>query len=82
MKKKMKHFLLETKSGKWLMKSLAFLNTVEGIVHLVVAGIGAWGLIDINAYDIRAWTPVVENFVFGIFSVFTGYALGSAGHHH
>lgn len=74
MKKKMKHFLLETKSGKWLMKSLAFLNTVEGI--------GAWGLIDINAYDIRAWTPVVENFVFGIFSVFTGYALGSAGHHH
>lgn len=82
MKKKLKHFFLETKTGKWIMKSLAVLNTLEGVIHLIVAVVGAWGLIDIEAYDIRAWTPVVENFIFGIFSILTGYALGSTGHHH
>lgn len=82
MKKALKHFFLETKLGKYIMKSLAFLNTVEGIVHLIVAGIGAWGLIDIGAYDFRAWLPVWENFVFGGFSILTGWALGISHHHH
>ncbi|QOV08317.1 hypothetical protein Kirov_118 [Bacillus phage Kirov] len=82
MKKYLKHFFLETKTGKYIMKSLSWLNTLEGVIHLIVAGIGAWGLIDISAYDIRAWTPVVENFVFGIFSILTGWALGIDHHHH
>lgn len=82
MKKVLKHFFLETKTGKFLMKSLALLNTVEGIIHLIVAVIGAWGLIDTHTYDIRTWTPVVENFIFGFFSILTGYALGVSHHHH
>jgi len=82
MKKYLKHFFLETKTGKYIMKSLSWLNTLEGVIHLIVAGIGAWGLVDINAYDIRAWTPVVENFIFGIFSILTGWALGIDHHHH
>jgi len=82
MKKYLKHFFLETKTGKYIMKSLSWLNTLEGVIHLIVAGIGAWGLVDINAYDIRAWTPVVENFIFGIFSILTGWALGIDHHNH
>lgn len=82
MKSKLKYFFLETKLGKLFMKSLAILNTAEGIIHLIVAAIGAWGLIDIGVWDVRAWLPVVENFIFGIFSILTGWALGTVGHHH
>jgi hypothetical protein len=81
-KKAIKHFFLKTAVGKFIMKSLALLNTVEGIIHLIVAGVGAWGLLDIGTSDIRAWTPVVENFIFGGFSILTGWALGISHHHH
>jgi len=40
MKEKAKHFFTKTKFGKWLMKSMALLNSVEGIVHLLVATVG------------------------------------------
>lgn len=74
-------FLIETKVGKYIIKSLAILNTVEGIIHLIVSFVGAWGLIDIHTYDIRVWTPVAENFVFGLFSIFTGWILGKTYKH-
>ena len=77
-----KYFFIETKFGIWLMASMALLNAVEGIVHLIVAGIGAWGGIDTSVTDIRVWLPIIENFVLGIFSLLTGWALGIKHHEH
>lgn len=81
-KQKVGHFFLNTRLGKGFMKSIAWLNTAEGIIHIVVAIVGAWGLIDTSTFDIRTWTPVIENAVFGIFSILTGWALGATHHHH
>lgn len=88
-KKLAKKFFVETKLGIWLMASMAVLNAVEGIVHLIVALIGAWGAVDISVIDARVWLPIVENFILGIFSLLTGWCLGlqhshhhEGGHHH
>jgi len=59
----------------WFVKFLGILNTIEGISHLVVTAIGLWGCISLNVYDPRILTPVVENFVFGIFSIATGLVM-------
>ena len=64
------------------MKSLAVLNTAEGIIHLIVALIGVWGVIALGQSNIGVWTPIIENFIFGIFSILTGWALSEMGHHH
>lgn len=77
-----KHFFIETKFGIWLMASMAVLNAIEGVIHLIVALIGTWGGIDTGVSDIRVWLPIVENFVLGIFSLLTGWALGIKHHHH
>lgn len=77
-----KYFFIETKFGIWLMASMAMLNAVEGIVHLVVAVIGTWGAVDTNVVDFRVWLPIVENFVLGLFSLLTGWALGIKHEHH
>lgn len=77
-----KYFFIETKLGIWLMASMAVLNAVEGIVHLVVAIIGSWGAVDTSVSDIRVWLPIVENFILGIFSLLTGWALGIKHDHH
>lgn len=66
---------------KWLVKGLAILNTLEGIIHIGVALIGFWGIIDTGTKDWRIWIPPLENFIFGLFSVLTGYVLG-VGHHY
>jgi len=82
-----RYFFIETKFGIWLMKSMALLNAVEGIIHLVVAGIGTWGVVDESVIDLRIWLPIIENIVLGAFSLLTGWALGIKhdhhhGHHH
>lgn len=77
-----KWFFIETRFGIWMMASMALLNAIEGIIHLVVAIIGMWGAIDINVYDIRIWLPIVENFVLGLFSLLTGWCLGLTHSHH
>lgn len=82
MKKLVKKFLLNTKAGKLFMRSLAVLNTAEGIIHLIVALIGVWGVIALGDSNIGVWTPIIENFIFGIFSILTGWALGMTHHHH
>ena len=76
------YFFIETRAGIYIMTSLAFLNTIEGIVHLIVSGVGSWGLIDTSTYDWRTWIPVIENFIFGAFSILTGWALGVKHEHH
>ena len=76
-----RYFFIDTKIGIWLMASMAMLNAVEGIIHLIVALIGSWGSIDTHVVDVRVWLPIVENFVLGIFSLLTGWALG-INHHH
>lgn len=80
-KKIAKYFFIETKIGIWLFASMGILNSVEGIVHLVVALIGSWGAIDTNVIDGRVWLPIFENFVLGIFSLLTGWALGIKHEH-
>jgi len=75
-------FFIETKLGIWFMASMAVLNAVEGVVHLVVALIGSWGVIDTQVYDIRILLPILENFVLGVFSLLTGWALTAHHHHH
>lgn len=81
-KKLAKKFFIETKFGIWLMTSMAMLNAVEGIIHLVVALIGGYGAVDISVYDFRVWMPIIENFILGIFSILTGWALGMKHDHH
>lgn len=81
-KKMAKYFFTGTRIGIWLMASMALLNAVEGIVHLVVALIGTWGAVDTNVTDIRVWLPIVENLVLGVFSLLTGWALGIKHDHH
>lgn len=41
-KKTARYFFVETKIGIWLMASMAILNAIEGIIHLVVVIIGMW----------------------------------------
>ena len=82
MKKLVKNFLLNTKAGKLFMRSLAVLNTAEGVIHLVVAFIGVWGVIALGDSNIGVWTPIIENFIFGEFSILTGWALEMTHHHH
>jgi hypothetical protein len=81
-KKLAKYFFIETKIGIWLMASMALLNAVEGIVHLIVAVIGTWGAVDTSVADARVWLPIVENFILGAFSLLTGWALGIKHDHH
>lgn len=76
------YFFIETKLGIWLMASMATLNAIEGIVHLVVAGIGTWGMFAERVMDIRIWLPIVENIILGGFSLLTGWALGIKHEHH
>ena len=59
----------------WVRESVALLNWVEGITHLIVSGIGLWGCIAIKVFDIRVMTPIVENFIFGAFSILTGIVM-------
>lgn len=82
MKKVLKRFFLHTKLGKLIIKSLALLNTMEGIIHLAVAFVSIWGLIDTRIYDIRIWAAPLENLFFGLISLLTGYVLGMKHHHH
>lgn len=77
-----KKFFVETKIGIWLMASMAVLNMFEGLIHLVVAVIGSWGVIDVAVFDFRVLLPIIENFVLGIFSLLTGWALGIKHDHH
>jgi hypothetical protein len=70
------------KLGKLFVKFLAVINTFEGIIHIVVAAIGLWGIIDTWTWDWRLLAPVVENFVFGLLSVATGIVLGKGILHH
>ena len=35
----------------WFVKFLAIINTFEGIIHLIVAGIGLWGIIAEGVWD-------------------------------
>lgn len=77
-----KYFFIETKLGIWIMSALALFNSIEGIVHLITAIVGMWGGIDTNVTDIRVWFPIAENFLTGILSLITAWALGIKNHHH
>jgi hypothetical protein len=73
------------KLGKLFIRFLAVINAAEGIIHLIVAAIGLWGIIAIGTWDWRLLSPVIENFVFGVLSIATGIVLGKGilhGHHH
>lgn len=85
MKKALKRFFLETKAGKWLVASMAVLNSIEGIIHLGVAGIGTagvfkmWGLstfskmLFLEGADtaLTAWAVMLPNIENLIFGVFS-----------
>jgi len=64
-----------TKYEKLVIKPLAFLNSVEGTVHLIVAMIGLWGCVAIKVFDIRVMAPIIENIIFGFFSILTGVVM-------
>jgi hypothetical protein len=67
---------------KALISLLALFNTFEGVIHIVVAVVGLWGIFDTGTYDWRLFVAPVENLVFGLFSVTTGYLLKEMGLHH
>jgi hypothetical protein len=70
------------KIGELFIKFLAAINALEGILHLVFAAIGIWGLFVTNDWDWRLVAPVCENLVFGVLSVATGIVLGKGVLHH
>lgn len=72
----------DTKVGKWILKSMAVLNTLEGVIHLVVAVIGIWGIVATGVSDFRIMLPVIENIILGGLSLLTGWALGLKHNHH
>jgi len=63
---------------KIFIKLLAFFNMAEGFIHLVVALVSIWGIIDESAWDIRILTAPLSDLLFGIFSIFTGYYLNES----
>lgn len=73
---------MKNKIVNWFVKGLALFNAAEGIIHLIVAFIGLWGCFATGVWDWRVLSPIVENFIFGIFSLFTGIVLGKGFHHH
>lgn len=80
--KKISKKIQDSKIFKWFIKGLAVFNLYEGIIHLVIAVIGLWGCWATGTWDWRVLAPVVENTLFGFFSVFTGIVLGKGFHHH
>jgi hypothetical protein len=70
------------KLGNLFVKFLAVINTFEGIIHIIVAAIGLWGVIATGTWDWRLLAAPIENFVFGILSVATGIVLGKGILHH
>lgn len=98
LKNKLEHFFFENRLGKWLYNSMAVLNSIEGIIHLVVAGIGlagffkAFGIASIAtmlflngfAPAITLWAIMLPNIENLIFGIFS-IAVGVAlgiAHHH
>lgn len=75
------YILLYDKAGI-LKKILAFLNTLEGVIHIIVAVIGFWGVFAHMIFDWRILATPSEHLFFGIFSILTGYLLGKDHHHH
>lgn len=71
LKKKMEHFFFENKFGKWLFGSMAVLNSIEGVIHLIVAGIGTAGVI--KAFGITAITTML--FLSGVAPAITMWAI-------
>ena len=63
---------IKRKFKQLIFQAVAILNTVEGIIHLIVASIGFWGCFDLKVFDFRVLLPNIENFIFGIFSILTG----------
>lgn len=63
---------------KLFIKFMALLNWIEGIVHLIISGIGLWGCIMLKVFDVRIMAPIIENLIFGVFSVLTGIVLINA----
>lgn len=64
--------MVKQKYKSAVIKLLAVLNSVEGIIHIIVATIGTWGCLDLGIYDFRVLLPNIENYLFGIFSLLTG----------
>lgn len=60
----------------FLIASLALFNTVEGVAHLVTAGISIWGCYDTGVWDWRVLANPVTDIGFGLFSILTGWFLG------
>jgi hypothetical protein len=98
MKNALRHFFFENKFGKWLYGSMAVLNSIEGIIHLVVCVIGTIGvfkafgvstlssMLFINGADkaLTMWAIMLPNIENLIFGVFS-LAVGFAlgiAHHH
>jgi len=63
---------MTTRYKKVIIELFAILNSIEGVVHIIVATIGTWGCIDLGIYDFRIMLPNIENYIFGIFSLLTG----------
>lgn len=70
------------KRNKVFVKILAYLNSVEGVIHIIVSLIGFWGAFATGVFDIRVLAAPIENLVFGFFSIMTGIVLGKGFHHH
>lgn len=64
------------------IQSLAVFNTVEGILHIIMALISLWGCWDTGVWDWRVMSAPVTDLAFGAFSIITGYVLGMGFHLH
>ena len=58
-----------------IIKSLALLNAVEGIIHIVTACISFYGMWDLGVWDWRVMTAPTFDLFLGAVSLITGYVL-------
>jgi hypothetical protein len=80
--KKVTKFFTENKTGIRIRKSIGIVNTFEGAIHLVVALISFYGIHLEGASNWMVFAAPVENLVFGLLSLLTGFILGIDLHHH
>lgn len=59
----------------FIIKSLAWLNMIEGIIHIVGSTISFWGMFEIGVWDWRVATAPTADLFLGVVSIITSIVL-------
>jgi len=59
----------------FIIKSLAALNAIEGVIHIITACVSFYGMWDLGVWDWRVATAPTFDLFLGCVSLITGYVL-------